>query len=104
MLFGLSKGISDNMYIIVMMGFATGNYITRSTVYDFLLTKKLSLSLIMLLFIAVYFIFYNFSSAFSPGGSKHFMFIYLYILCFFMGIPSGVVYSVFLYRANGGKS
>ena len=65
MLFGLSKGISDNMYIIVMMGFATGNYITRSTVYDFLLTKKMSLTLIMVLFIMVYFVFYNFSGAFN---------------------------------------
>jgi hypothetical protein len=89
------------------MGFATGNYLTRSTVYDFLLTKKMSLTLIMLLFIMIYFAFYNFSSMFDPGSQKHFMLnsvIYLYVLCFFMGIPSGVVYSVFLYRANGGKS
>jgi hypothetical protein len=67
MFYGLSKGISDNLYIIVMMGFATGNYLTRSTVYDFLLTKKLSLTFIMLLFISAYFLFYNFSPAFNYG-------------------------------------
>lgn len=90
-----------------MMGFATGNYLTRSTVYDFLLTKKMSLTLIMILFIILYFLFYNFSSMFDSNSQKHFMFnsiIYLYVLCFFMGIPSGITYSVFLYRANGGKS
>ena len=97
------------MYIIVLTGFAVGNYITRSNIYDFLLGKKFSLTFSMLMFIGIYFLVYEYSKAFNENLAthKHFMLdsiIYLFTLSIFMGWPSGIIYTSSLYKTCGGRS
>jgi hypothetical protein len=96
------------MYVIVLMGFAVGNYITRSQIYDFLLGKKLSLTFSMAVFIALYLLVYDFSKAFNENLLRHKEFrldsiMYLFTLSIFMGWPSGIIYTSSLYKTSGGR-
>ena len=96
------------MYVIVMMGFAVGNYITRSQVYDFLLGRKMSLTFSMAVFIILYFLVYEYSKAFNENLIKNHEFrldsiMYLFSLSIFMGWPSGIIYTSSLYKTCGGR-
>ena len=108
MLFGLSKGISDNMYVLVCMGFAVGNFITKSQVYDFMLGRKLSITFSMVLIITLYLLIYEYSRAFNENLLRHKEFrldsiMYLFTLSIFMGWPSGIIYTSSLYKTSGGR-
>ena len=94
------------MYVIVQMGFAVGNYITRSQVYDFMLGKKMSLSFSMVIFITLYLLVYEYSGAFDNNLKHQFRLdsiMYLFSLSIFMGWPSGIIYTSSLYKTCGGR-
>ena len=83
-----------------MCGMYTGNYFSRSFLYDYLLDNGFSLTLIQTLNVLTFIILQTY------GYTTHlFLFdnlIYLLSFSFLLGIPAGSIYSSSLYQANSG--
>jgi hypothetical protein len=93
------------------MAMQVGNCITRSRLIDFFLnsSKKVTINVVMLLFVTIYVIIINWGVTIEKiEGKLDYIrpdsVVYLVIISFFLGMPSGLVYSYALYRALGGKS
>ena len=91
--------------MVSLLGFSIGNYLTRSTVYEFMLNRKVSLIISQIIVIGAYLIMTNVTYHLTGGNTGIMMdsIVYFFIISIFMGIPGGIVYSSTLYKCLGGK-
>ena len=94
------QGLSNNQYSIILLGFAIGGYCGRSTLYEYLQNRNISMTIIQVAFVGSY-LFQQYHSDFETKKAVFFEYdnlIMMLIMSILVGIPAGSIYSVALIR------